>query len=149
MTHEQIEARQNRIVAIYDYLQLGTEYQQVGEDIFGEKRLYGWDLGRSFSSSRRYVRDANVETTAAEARTKIEQAGFTFVGEPYPGAVDIQQHFKSRWGEYIRLTVSSKPRDDAIRQASLEKREPDYDKLPYREGPSNVLIKVNLDDNNE
>jgi hypothetical protein len=149
MAQAEMDQRKQRILAIYDSLKLGAEYTQTDEEIFGEKRVYSWDNGRSFSSSRMYVRQADVNATVAELRPLIKQAGFSFVDEPYPGAVDVQLHFKSARGEYLRLTVSSKLRDDAVRKASAAKTEPDYNKLPYRDAPSNVLIKVNLDDNNE
>ena len=66
------------------------------------------------------------QRTTPFLRPKIEAAGFTFVEEPYPNAVDVQLHFKSAKGEYVRLTVSSKPRDDAVRKASADKVEPDF-----------------------
>jgi hypothetical protein len=147
MSQSQIDERKARILAIYDSLNLGSDYQMASEDVFGEKRVYAWDQGRTFSSSRSYVRAADVEATVAELRPRIEQAGFTYIGEPYPGSVDEQLHFRSAKGEYIRLTVSSKPRDDAVRAA--HGKDLDYGSLPTHEGPSNVLIKVNLDDNNE
>jgi hypothetical protein len=147
MTQAEVDARKNRILRIYSDLQLGADYKLTNQDISGEKRVYSWDSGRTYSSVRSYVRELDVDKTVAELRPKIEQAGFSLIGEPYPNAVDVELHFKSAKGEYVRLRVSSKPRDDAIRQAAPN--EPDYSKLAYRDAPSNVQIKVNLDDNNE
>jgi hypothetical protein len=145
----EVTYRNLRIQGIYKSLGLGTDYAQTSQDVFGEKRIYSWDKGRTFSSSRTYIRQADVDKTVAELRPKIEKAGFSFIGEPYPNAVDVQLHFKSTKGEYLRLTVSSKPRDDAVRQAFATKTDLDFSKIGYREAPSNVIIKVNLDDNNE
>jgi hypothetical protein len=139
------DARKDRIVAIYDSLDLSKhDYQITGKNVFGDKRPYEWDSSRSYSSSVNYIRRANVDTTAAELRTAIEKAGFTYFDEPYPGSAFKEYHFKSAQGEYVRLNVSSKPRDDAFRT-----NEDAAKNIDPNMGPSSVTIKVNLDDNNE
>lgn len=144
------DIRQKRIESIYTRLDLNDNYRLERESILGEKIVYSWDKGRSYSSMKEYVRGANVDTTVNEVRAAIERAGFSYFEEPYPGSKYTQLHFKSDKNEYIRLTVSSKVRDDAIFNKQLMGVEPsaEYD-LDANQGPSNVAIKVNLDDNNE
>jgi len=145
-----VATRKARIVAIYDSLKLGPEYQLQTSDIFGDKRPYSYDASRTFSSSQTYVRGADVKTTVAALRTSIEAAGFTFFEEPYPGSSFTELHFKSAKNEYIRLNVSSKPRDDALRDSALMNTSlANVVDMDSNAGPSNITIKVNLDDNNE
>lgn len=143
--------RKDRIVAIYNSLKLDDTYQLTSQSVFGEKRIYEWDSGRSYSSSQQYVHGKNVDVTTAELKKAITNAGFTYFDEPYPGSSSIQLHFKSTKGEYVRMAVSSKLRDDVIRNKFLMGITPSTDdyNLNWNTGPSNVTIKVNLDDNNE
>ena len=147
-----VEARKDRIVAIYDSLKLGDEYQLTSSDIFGEKRVYEWDSSRTYSSSKEYDRGANVDTTVAELKKSIENAGFTYFDEPYQGSWIHQYHYKSDKNEYLRLSVMSKPKWDASRYDALMGRTEFSDAFFNADpntGPSMVTIKVNLDDNNE
>ena len=139
--------RAARINAIYDSLSITDEYEPVRSDVFGKKRTYSWDAGRTYSSSKTFIRDAPVDVTVSELRRGIENAGFTFFEEPYPGSSYIQLHFKSAAGEYIRLTVSSQPRDNALLKDTSQNAAGFA--IDPNTGPSNVTIKVNLDDNNE
>jgi len=143
--------RKDRIVAIYNSLKLNDTYQLTSQSVFGEKRIYEWDSGRSYSSSMQYAHGKNVDVTVAELSKAITNAGFVYFEEPYPGASYVQLHFKSAKSEYLRMTVSSKLRDDAIRNKFLMGVTPSADdyNLNWNTGPSNVTIKVNLDDNNE
>ena len=151
MTTRQNTTRLDRINAIYSSLNLGGEYQVVYQNVFGEKKTYDYDAGRTFSSQIDYERGANVDVTFSELDKKIRAVGFTFIGEPYPGAADMQYHYKSDKGEYIRLTVASKVRSDAARNDILMKGalSDDFFKIDKNVGPASVTIKVNLDDNNE
>lgn len=144
-------SRKERIVQIYDSLQLSDDYITTYDNVFGDKRVYEWDAGRTYSSSRHYLRGADVDVTTAELKKLITDAGFVFFDEPYPGAADTQLHFKSDKGEYIRLSVSSKLRDDDSQNKRLmgvAMTDADFN-LDWNSGPSTVIIKVNLDDNNE
>lgn len=141
--------RLSQINGIYASLHLGNDYPVTSEAVFGDKRVYSYDKGRTMSSQKNYIHDATVDTTVADLRHKIEAAGFSFVGEPYPGSSQTQLHFKSKNSHYIRMTVSSTRRDSAARTGDMnilalydQTHSPD-------EGPSAVIIKVNLDDNNE
>jgi hypothetical protein len=139
--------RASRINNIYASLAIDDDYTLVRSDIFGKKRVYEWDSGRTYSSSKTYTHDADVDVTVASLRQKIESAGFTYFEEPYPGSTYDQLHFKSENNEYIRLTVSSKPRDAALKGSTSS--DDDGFGINPNTGPSNVTIKVNLDDNNE
>lgn len=152
MHQAKIDGRYDRIVAIYDSLKLGDEYQPVSSDVFGDKRVYEWDSSRTYSSSKEFVRGANVDKTIADLKSKIEAAGFKYFDEPYPNSWLHQYHFKSDDNEYVRLSVHSKPKWDISRDDALMKRA-DFSRAFYdadpNAGPSSVIIKVNLDDNNE
>lgn len=145
------KSRLNRIENIYSNLEVGEEYQLEGQNVFGQKRVYDWDKGRTYSSVKYYLRGASVSETVADLDAKIKAAGFSFTGEPYPGAVDVQYHYKSENNEYIRLTVASKMYRDAIRNAAIMKQEitDEIFSMDKNVGPAIVTIKVNLDDNNE
>jgi hypothetical protein len=79
-------------------------------------------------------------------RKSIEAAGFRYFEEPYPGSAFTELHFRSSKNEYIRLNVSSKPYDDATMGKNIGVAALSLDR---NAAPSNVIIKVNLDDNNE
>lgn len=143
--------RKHRIDTIFSSLHLDSRYIVQREQLFGEKRPYESDKNRSQSSYKKYIRAADVKTTVTEVKRAIEDAGFTYFDEPYPGSLQVQYHFKSQKNEYIRMTVSSKPRDDAIQNKAMmgiPLTDADF-ALDGNAGPSNVIIKVNLDDNNE
>jgi len=138
--------RKDRILAIYNSLKLDTtKYIPMTQNVFGDKREYEWDSSRSQSSSETFVRSANVDTTLTELKKTISGAGFAYFEEPYPNEL----HFESQKGEYIRLRVSSKLRDDAFfNRYHMGLSTTGIDINPNA-GPSSVTIKVNLDDNNE
>jgi len=138
------QQRLDRINAIYNSLKLGSDFKLTNYDVFGNKKVYEWDAGRTFSSSKNFEKCANVDVTVNELRTAIEAAGFSYFEEPYPGSGFKELHFKSANNEYIRINVSSKVRDDAFRDNVSNA----YNINP-NDGPSNVTVKVNLDDNNE
>lgn len=150
-TARENDTRKDRIEAIYSSLNLGDEYIPQFYDVFGDKRPYDYDASRSMSSQITYVRGANVDTTVADLSKKIKDAGFVYFEEPYPGSTSIQYHYKSDKGEYVRLSVSSKLRDDAFQNVYLMTggTTDDLFKIDPNAGPSNATIKVNLDDNNE
>jgi len=147
----QNNARKERIEAIYSKIHIPADQAFYVEDIFGDKRPYDYDAGRSKSSSVRFVVKANVDETYSNFDVLIRNAGFKFVSDPYPGSMQKQSHYKNDKGEYVRLSVSSKVRDDAGSNEILMagKLSDDYFKIDPNAGPSNVTIKVNLDDNNE
>lgn len=145
------ERRLSRINEIYASLNIDDQqYLFKDQLVFGDKRVYEWDKSRSYSSYKSYTRGENVDTVVADLDRKIEAAGFTELENPYPGALIIQKHYKSPKNEYVRLTVSSKPRDDAFFNAHWMKQDISVPgAMDANVGPSNVTIKVNLDDNNE
>lgn len=148
---QQEKARLTRIQEIYNNLDLGESYKVTSVDVFGEKRLYDWDASRSYSSTVEYVHGDSVINTVAELDAKIKAAGFAFIDEPYPGTKQVQYHYKSSDGEYIRLSVASKPYWDAVLNASAMNQDlPDSVRtMDTNAGPASITLKVNLDDNNE
>ena len=151
-THKNQE-RLDRIQTIYSSINLDDTYQVRDSSVFGDKRVYSYDKGRSQSSRVEYVHADTVSNTVADLDAKIKSAGFTFIDEPYPGGVGFQYHYKSAKGEYIRLNVTSKPYDDAVYNAFvMDKNSLGAVVDGFKDkniGPSSVTIKVNLDDNNE
>jgi len=148
---QQDRQRLERIEAIYSTIPTPEQTYFYEEDIFGDKRPYDYDSGRSKSSEKTFVVAARVDETFARFDTLIKDAGYTPIGDPYPGSLQPQRHYKTDKGEYIRLSVSSKLRDDAGSSEILMKGEfsEDFFKIDPNAGPSRVTIKVNLDDNNE
>jgi len=148
--------RKERILGIYDSLNLTSisdDYAvPVTDNVFGDRRVYDWDKSRTFSSERDYIRKADVQSTASELDKAIKAAGYSFYEERYPGSLQKTPTYKSAKGEYIRVTISSKARDDdlwnkLLMNSDISKDEADA--VDPNSGPSNVQIKVNLDDNNE
>lgn len=143
-------ARLNRIKQIYTRLDLGTAYQMTGANVFGDTRRYEWDSSRTYSSLETFVVAKNVDAAVADVRKAIESEGFTYFEEPYPGSKFTELHFKSPAGEYIRLNVSSKLRDDAFYNANLMGLDATAaNAIDANAGPATVRVKVNLNDNNE
>lgn len=140
------ETRLNKINSTYASFNIGDDYILQTQDVFGPKRVYDWDKSRSYSSSKQYIRAANVDATVADLQKRVTGAGFTQIGHPYP----YQWQYKSKDNVYVRFNVTSKPRDDYFQNQILMNKQPDsssYDNM--NDGPSNVTLKVNLDDNNE
>ena len=151
ITKNTTQARLDRINGIYASLNVGDSYRLTHSNVFGDKRVYEWDAGRTYSSEIEYVHGDTVSNTVADLDQKIKAAGFVKFDEPYPGSTSIQYHYKSAKGEYVRLTVGSKPYNDAWANATAMKQEVPqsvYD-MDKNAGPSQVILKVNLDDNNE
>lgn len=150
-----VEPREQRIKEIFSSLNLSDKYIIQDEEISGEKRVYEYDSSRSFSSYREYLRAATLSDTVKELDGAIKAAGFTFTDEPYAGSVgSTQYHYKSNKNEYVRLSVTSKPRMDAFQNFALmnsgaESFPESIFEIDPNAGPSKVTIKVNLDDNNE
>jgi hypothetical protein len=149
--HVRDTARLQRINQIYASIPLPSTVYDEKDTIFGEKRPYEWDAGRSYSSSKTFVVGKNVDETFALLDKEVRAAGFTFIGEPYPGSTSLQYHYKNDKGEYVRLDVSSKVRNDAFQNELWMKKDlsNEFFAIDPNAGPSMVTLKVNLDDNNE
>ena len=145
------DARLSRINEIYSSISLPENAYFQDENIFGEKRPYEYDAGRSFSSYKTFVVAKTVNETMDILDKAVKDAGYTMFDEAYPGSTSKQYHYKTDRGEYIRLTVSSKLRDDAASNELLMNGEfsDAFFKIDPNAGPSRVTLKVNLDDNNE
>lgn len=143
--------RYDRLIGLYGSLNIGEDYYTTNENVFGDKRPYAWDKSRTSSSEVEYTHGDTVSNTVADLDAKIKAAGFTFIDEPYAGSSYVQYHYKSANGEYLRLTVESKPRQEAYQNADIMGKDPvaAANAVDKNTGPSNVVIKINLDDNNE
>lgn len=143
--------RLNRITTIYSSLELNDKFILQNDQVFGDKRVYDYDKSRTFSSAKYYIYPAKVDETMKILDAAAKKAGFVKFDEPYPGSVDLQYHYKSAKNEYLRISVSSKLRNDAFQNSFLmtgEYKDEDF-KIDPNAGPSEVTVKVNLDDNNE
>jgi len=145
------DMRLARINEIYASIPVPENIYFNDESIFGDKRVYENDAGRSFSSSRSFVVAKTVNETAAELDAAIKNAGYKLLDKAYPGSTSKEYHYKTDRGEYIRLNVSSKLRGDAASNELLMngKFSDAFFKIDPNAGPSRVILKVNLDDNNE
>ena len=145
------DTRLARINEIYASIQSPENTYFNSEQIFGDKRVYERDANRSYSSSKTFVVAKTVNETIEELDKSVKAAGYTFIAEAHPGSTSKQYQYKTDRGEYIRLTVSSKLRDDAASNELLMNREfsEGFYEIDPNAGPSRVILKVNLDDNNE
>ena len=145
------DARLNRINEIYSSIDLPENMYFKTDDIFGDKRPYDYDAGRSTSSVKKFVVAKTVTETFDEIDAAIKAAGYTQFEEAYPGSTSKEFHYKTDRGEYIRLSVSSKLRNDAASNEILMngKFSDDFFQIDPNAGPASVTLKVNLDDNNE
>ena len=137
-------ARKSEIVSVFDSIKLDQSYSLQSENIFGKKQVYDWDKSRSYSSSRGYIRAADASSTAKDLRKRIQDAGFKEIDHPYP----YQWQYSSANGTYVRFDAIGKARSDCYFNMSTMKMStsscPDGN-----QGPTEVTLKVNLDDNNE
>lgn len=142
--------REAQIKDIYQSLALDDSYRPISTDVFGEKRVYDWDEGRTFSSRVSYGRNSTVEKTFSDLKTRIEAAGFEQIDDVY-GGVARQLHFKNNAGNYVRVSVEPKLWQDAIMygKPDLDDVKPAELKEAMETAPVYVTVKVNLDDNNE
>lgn len=144
--------RLSQIKDVYSSLNLGTQYAVQSSDVFGQKRTYAWDKDRTKASSVTYLHGDTVSNTVADLDAKIKAAGFTSIETEELNSKRAHYQYKSTDGEYIRITVSSKPYRDALENASAMKQNPESEALQGMDknaGPSRVVIRVNLDGNNE
>lgn len=145
------DTRLARINEIYKSIELPENTYFNEESVFGDKRPYEYDAGRSTSSYKRFVVAKTVNETMEILDKAVKDAGYIMFDEAYPGSTSKQYHYKTDRGEYIRLTVSSKLRDDAASNELLMNGDfsDAFFKIDPNAGPSRVTLKVNLDDNNE
>ena len=145
------DARLNRINEIYSSITLPQITYLPINNIFGDKRPYDYDKSRSHSSQKKFVVAKTVAETFGDIDKAIKAAGYTQFEEAYPGSTSKEFHYKTSRGEYVRLNVSSKLRNDAAINDQLMngKFTEAFFKIDPNAGPSTVTLKVNLDDNNE
>jgi len=142
-------SRKARIIEIFSSLKLEPQtYNATGESIFGDKRVYSWDSSRSYASYRSYVRASDVKTTVDDLKKAVTDAGFVFIDNPYPNSTTTELVYQSTKNEYLKMSVSSKSRDDAWFNAAMMERLTDKIDIDPNAGPTSIRIYVNLDDNN-
>lgn len=139
--------RLGKIIDIYDSLQLNNDYRMVKTNIFGDKRVYEWDKGRTFASEVTLVHAAAPTEVRAQLRKQVEAAGFTFVQTEYEGSISPIDQFKNSQGNYVRVGVMSKYAQDKYTYGDYDLNDPLANHKD--EAPSYISVKVNLDDNNE
>ena len=146
---------QQRLARIYDiYGSVALDADKcsiIDETVFGDKRVYEWDKSRTYSSEVHYTCNWDVATTIEAIKETVRNSDFTFQEEPYPGSVDWQYVYKSPKNEYMRINAGSKPWADALFNdlRMTGKISDETFAIDKNSGPTNVSIKVNLDDNNE
>lgn len=140
------QTRYDHIAAIYTSFNLGDSYRIAASNVFGDKRVYSWDKGRTYSSSIEYGHNDTVRNTFADLEKKVEAAGFSFVQTEYADSVAQINEYKNSDGAYVRVSVETREVNDMSiygAPASVS------DISDTNAAPSYVTIKVNLDDNNE
>lgn len=141
-----IYERENRISDIYNSLKLDSTYRFANADIFGEKRPYSWDKGRTMASSVSYGRNAGRAATFADLKIRILNAGFTQIEGPDYGEIARQDHYVNDFGEYVRVSIDTEEQYSSLLYGT------DYPSaqsiISDEDGPVYVTIRVNLDDNN-
>lgn len=140
------QTRVDRISAIYTSFNLGDSYRAAASNVFGDKRVYDWDKGRTYSSSVEYGHNDTVSNTYSDLKKKIEAAGFKYFQTEYAGSIAQIDEYKSDAGEYVRVRVESSDVRDMTTYGTPTSVD---DILDTNAAPSYVTIKVNLDDNNE
>lgn len=141
------QTRLDQITNIYTSFALGDPYRIARSDVFGDKRVYGWDAGRTYSSVMEYGHNDTPQNTITDLKKKIEAAGFKQFDTVYAESANPQYHFKNDQGQYVRVTVTSRYVQDAIIYGIYDNGDPLVNHKD--EAPTYVTIKVNLDDNNE
>jgi hypothetical protein len=161
ITVHQNQERLDRINGIYSSLKLDDSYvvDRAGTDVFGDKRLNPVIKTESQASVMFYIHADTVKNTVAELDTKIKAAGFTKLDVKYSPLLDFvpQAQYKSSKGEYIHLKVESRQFEQAMlnshfmdmRNSTVTTITSLRQKYDINAAPSNVVIMVNLDDNNE
>lgn len=140
------QTRLDRISSIYTSFNLGDSYRIAASDVFGDKRVYEWDKGRTYSSRVEYGHNDTVGNTFTDLKKKIEAAGFAYFETEYAGSIAQQYHFKNDKGEYVRVGVVTRDVRDMVTYGTPTTVS---DVADTNAAPSYVTIKVNLDDNNE
>lgn len=145
------DTRLSRINDIYKSIQLPDNLYFYEETIFGDKRSYPNAPEVTFASRKSFVIPKTVTETADSLDAAILNAGYSKIETLHPGSTSKEHHYKTDRGEFIRLTVSSKTRDDMASNELLMNgsfSEAFY-KLDPNAGPSRVILKVNLDSDSE
>ncbi|HEY1085370.1 MAG TPA: hypothetical protein VGE34_01435 [Candidatus Saccharimonadales bacterium] len=144
---QQQQAREMRIVAIYDSLKLGDSYRIARQDIFGDVRVNPTEEHGIESSVTEYGKDATRSETFNDLEKHITQAGFTKTSSSSASLYHRQDHYKNDKGEYIRVSIETSAVRNSIIYGTRWPKPQSKDMLET--GPVYVTIDVNLDDINK
>ena len=140
------QTRLDKITAVYTSLNLGDSYRIATSNVFGDKRVYDWDKGRTYSSSVEYGHNDTVLNTFADLKKKVEAAGFSYVQTEYAGSISQIDEYRNGDGVYVRVNAETK---EVQAMTTYGTPSSVSDISDTNAAPSYVTIKVNLDDNNE
>jgi hypothetical protein len=144
------DARLHRINEIYSSIQLPQNVYAETNMIFGDKRFYSYDTNKTIPSTETFVVAKTVTDTFSTIDASIKAAGYTPLEQTNPDSVTKEGHYKTAKGEYIFLNVQSKLRLDAFQNEYwMGDTSKGFAAIDPNAGPSTVILKVNLDDNNE
>ncbi len=137
--------RRDRFVSIVKNLNFNEEdYVLQSEHMLGGITNPDWTTKNSYYAMQ-FVRNVNVDQTISEIKQIARDAGLEYLGEPYPGGSTHSYDYKTPKGEYVRIFVSSRPRDDEFyNRHNMSLSIIDIDIDPNL-GPTNVIVNVNLD----
>ena len=142
------QQRYDEITKIYKELNIDDSYRTAKTNIFGDKRQYESDKGRTYASSIEFGRNASVADTTQDLREKAEKSGFSYIQTEYEDSASPVYEYKNSAGNWLRISVEPKNlADDTLYGTSNFKFE--NTEQTKAMSPSYVTIKVNLDDNNE
>ena len=144
--------RAARVHEIYASLQLSDDYVYQTGAIAGERRLYKQDGTRSWSSYQTYLRGASLTQTVKELNDSIIKAGFKQIWQSENASVIAERRYVNDKQEYIRFKAESKLRLEYYQNSylmGLDTATIQKNAIDPESGPIRVMIKVNLDDNNE
>jgi hypothetical protein len=140
--------RKDRIISIMNSLKFDSQKCYFhGEYLRGQSMTLNWVVNKNTVYSRNYACNAKVGATVVYVKKLATSAGLIYVGDPYPGGFVHTIDYRTTKYEYLRISISSKLRDDAFYNRSnmgISTSTPDLDGM-VNSGPTNVMIDVNLD----
>lgn len=140
--------RKNRIITIMNSIKIDDQKCYFrGEYLRGKVMSLDTTVSNGTTYTRDYACNMKVDTTVAYIKSLASQAGLIYVNDPYPGSAVPTLDYKTTKNEYIRISMSSKLRDDAFYNRynmGISTSTPDLDEM-VNSGPTNVMFLLNLD----
>jgi len=92
-----------------------------------------------------FVYSATVSETADKIKSTMKDAGWTFKRDAYPDSASPELHFKNDKGNFLIVSLSSKPRDDAFYNANAMNQDiTEAADMDMDAGPTEVIVALNL-----